>query len=79
MDSDYSGTGRATFARGCSTGMSDVHDMPVTGIFACTPQHWYQRNTEESCMTGIPVDIQLPDNPFNEREIVDALVQQLFE
>jgi len=66
-----------TFARGCSTGMPLVHEMKTTGIFACTPQHWYQRNTEGSCMTGIPVDIQLSDSPFNKREIVEDLVKQL--
>lgn len=66
-----------TLARGCSTGMSVVHDMPITGIFACTPQHWYQRNTGGSCFEGVEVDIQLNDNPFNEREIVEALVERL--
>lgn len=64
-----------TFARGCSTGMSAVHDMKTTGIFACTPQHWYQRNTEGTCMEGVEVDIQLNDDPFNEREIVESLVK----
>ena len=66
-----------TFARGCSTGMPLAHEMKTTGMRAVTPQHWYQRNTEGSCMTGIPVDIQLPDDPFNEREIVDSLVRLL--
>jgi len=66
-----------TFARGCSTGMSLVHEMKTTGIFACTPQHWYQRNTEGTCMEGVPTDIQLSDDPFNGREIVDSLIKQL--
>ena len=71
------GQEEATFARGCQTGMPLPHKMNTTGMRAVTPQHWYQRNTEGSCMTGVPVDIQLPDNPFNEREIVDAFVEQL--
>ncbi len=45
--------------------------------YAFTPQHWYQRNTEESCMTGVAADIELSDNPFDEREIVNALVNKI--
>ncbi len=66
-----------TLARGCSTGMFISHEMKTSGLDAFTPQHWYQRNTEGSCMTGIPVDIQLSDNPLNEQEIVESLVRQL--
>ena len=51
--------------------------MKTTGIRAYSPQHWYNRNSDESAMEGVSIDIQLPDNPFNEREIVNALVQQL--
>lgn len=71
------GQEETTLARGCSTGMFIFHEMKTTAISAFTPQHWYQRNTEGSCMTGIPVDIQLPDSPYNEREIVESLIQQL--
>ncbi len=66
-----------TYARGCSTGMPIPHEMKTSALLALTPQHWYQRNTEGSCMVGVEVDIQLSDNPFNEREIIDFLVQQL--
>ena len=66
-----------TLARGCSTGMMVYHDMKTTGIKAFTPQHWYQRSTEGSCMTGIPTDIQLSDDPFNENQIVDLLIEKI--
>ncbi len=66
-----------TYARGCSTGRFVNHEMKTSGLRAFTPEHWYQRNTGGSCMTGVEVDIQLPDSPYNEREIVDSLVQQL--
>ena len=66
-----------TFARGCSTGRFVYHEMKTSGLIAFTPEHWYQRNTEGSCMVGVEVDIQLSDDPFNEQEIVDSLVRQL--
>lgn len=66
-----------TYARGCQMGMPQDHEMKITNILAYTPHHWYNRNSDESAMEGISVDIQLPDNPFNEREIVDSLVQKL--
>ena len=66
-----------TLARGCSTGMMVYHDMNTTGITAFTPQHWYQRSTEGSCMTGIPTDIQLSDDPFNENQIVELLIEKI--
>ena len=67
----------STAGRGCQTGMPKLHDMPVTGLRSFSPQHWYQRNTEGSCNDGIIADIELNDNPFNEREIVDSLVKRI--
>lgn len=69
--------GQETNARGCQTGMPRLHDMPVTGLRAFTPIHWYQRNTGASCYEGIMPDIELEDNPFDEREIIDALIQHI--
>ena len=66
-----------TLGRGCSTGRFVFHEMKTTGLIAFTPEHWYQRNIEGSCMEGVKVDIQLSDSPYNKREIIDSLVRQL--
>jgi C-terminal processing protease CtpA/Prc len=69
--------GKTTEARSCSTGMPLYHDMPVTGLLAFTPQHWYQRNTTQSCIQGVKADIDLPEDPFNPDHLVDLLVEQI--
>ncbi len=70
--------GKETDARGCSTGMSIYHDMPITGLLAFTPQHWYQRNDGmQSCMSGIKPDIVLTDDPFNSDHLIQNLVEKI--
>jgi len=69
--------GTQTAGRGCQTGMPQLHDMPVTGLVAFTPQHWYQRNTKNSCNDGVEADIELYDNPFDEMEIIESLIKQI--
>ena len=69
--------GKRTPARSCQTGMAVDHEMKTSGLVAYTPQHWYQRNSQESCMKGTEADIELADNPFDDREIVNTLVNMI--
>jgi C-terminal processing protease CtpA/Prc len=71
--------GQDSEARGCSTGMSAYHDMPSTGLVAFTPQHWYQRNIKQSCMSGVKADIRLIDNPFDSNEIITLLNNKILK
>ena len=63
-----------TFARSCQTGMSAYHHTEFSALLTYTLQHWYNRNSAESCIEGIKADIELIDNPYDEDAIVEQLV-----
>ena len=66
--------GERTFARSCQTGMSQYHNTTFSNLLTYTPQHWYNRNSGESCIEGVKADIKLKDNPYNEQAMIEELV-----